>query len=84
MTARVGSVGEARALAEKQLRLHNKFGQTAGFTFPGDPGLVAGITVELAGWGFGDGKYIIKKAAHTVGGGGYTTKITLRKVLEGY
>lgn len=84
VTARVGSVGEARALAEKQLRLHNKFGQTAGFTFPGDPGLVAGITVELAGWGFGDGKYIIKKAAHTVGGGGYTTKITLRKVLEGY
>jgi len=44
-------------------------------------GLVAGVTVMLKGWGGWDGKYIVTKAVHTVGGSGYTTQISLRKVL---
>ena len=82
ITAKVKSAGEAETLAKKNLRLHNKWAQTATFTLPGDVGLVAGVTVELKGWGGWDGKYIITRAVHTVGGGGYTTQIQIRKVLN--
>ena len=77
--------GEAKALAEKKLRLHNKFTRTASFTLPGNTALVAGVTVMLEGWGGWDGKYIINQAKHTVdGSGGYTTQIVVRRALEGY
>ena len=79
--AKVGSVGEAEALARKHLRLHNKLAKTAAFTMPGDVGLVAGVTVQLKGWGGWDGKYIVMRATHTAGSGGYTTQIRIRKVL---
>lgn len=82
VSAKVGSIGEAQALAKKRLRLHNKLSKTASFTMPGDVQLVAGVTVLLEGWGGWDGKYIITRAEHTVGGNGYTTKIMLRKVLN--
>lgn len=84
ITARVGSHAEAMALAEKQLRLHNKYARTATFTLHGDPDMLAGVTVSLADWGSWDGKYIVKQAKHTVGSSGYTTVVTLRRVLEGY
>ena len=82
--ARVSSKDEAKALAEKHLRLHNKYTKSATFTMPGNPALVAGVTVMLEGWGGWDGKYIITQAKHTVSDSGYTTQIKLRRVLEGY
>jgi len=82
ITAKVRSIGEAQALAKKRLRLHNKLAKTAAFTLPGDVGLVAGVTVLLKGWGGWDGKYIVTRAEHKVDGGGYTTQIKLRKVLN--
>lgn len=84
ITAKVGSVAEAKALAEKRLRLHNKYARTATFTMIGDPDMLAGVTVLLVDWGSWDGKYIVKQAKHTVGSSGYTTAVTLRRVLEGY
>lgn len=46
----------------------------------GHPGLVAGLTVNLAGFGDFSGAYLIEKATHKVGGsGGYTTALELRK-----
>lgn len=85
ITARVADEDEAKTLAEKRLRLHNKFTRTASFAMPGNTALVAGVTVMLDGWGGWDGKYIIKQAKHTVdGSGGYKTDITVRRVLEGY
>ena len=84
ITAKVSSTAEAMTLAEKMLRKHNKYARTATFTLPGNPDIVAGVTVILEGWGPWDGKYIVKQAKHTVGGSGYTTQITLRRVLEGY
>ena len=83
-TAKVSNKDEAKTLAEKHLRLHNKYCKSATFTFPGNPALVAGVTVELKGWGAFDGKYIITQAVHTAGKSGYTTQIKLRRVLEGY
>lgn len=84
ITARVTSISEAKALAEKQLRLHNKYAQTVTFTLTGDPAILAGVTVMLEDWGAWTGKYIVKQAKHTVGESGYTTAVTLRRVLEGY
>lgn len=82
--AKVSSIAEAKKLAEKRLRLHNKHAKTASFTYPGNPDLVAGATVMLDGWGYWDGKYIVKQAVHTVSSSGYITQITVRTVLEGY
>jgi phage protein D len=82
--ARVADASEAKTLAEKNLRLHNKFTRTASFTLPGNTALVSGVTVMLEGWGGWDGKYIIKQARHTVDGSGYITQIAVRRVLEGY
>lgn len=82
--AKVSSIAEANALAEKYLRLHNKYEKTASFTMPGNPDLVAGVTVKLESWGAWNGKYIISQAKHTISSSGYTTQIQVRKVLEGY
>ena len=82
--ARVSSVAEAKELAAKNLRLRNKFERSVSFTFPGNPALVAGVTLNVSGWGLWDGRYIIKQAKHTVSGSGYTVQVKGRKVLEGY
>ncbi len=81
ITAKVSSSGEAEALAYKYLRLKNKYEYTAMFTLPGNPALVAGVTVLLTGWGAWDSKYIISEAKHALGSSGYTTQIRLRHVL---
>lgn len=84
VNAKVRDAGEAKALAEKRLRLHNKYSRTASFTLPGNPGLAAGLTVELRRFGGWNGIHLISKAKHSVGPSGYTTELTLRKVLSGY
>ena len=84
VTAKVSSIGEAEMLAAKKLRLINKYGLTAQFSFPGNPNLAAGLTVTLTGWGPWSGKYIISQAQHTAGNSGFTTQTKLRRVLEGY
>ncbi len=82
--AKVNSIAEAKTIAEKRLRLHNKYEKTATFTIPGNPDIVAGVTIILEDWGAFSGKYIVKQAKHTVSGSGYVTQIQLRRVLEGY
>lgn len=84
ISAKVYTAAEARQLAEKKLRLHNKFYMTASFTLPGSPELVSGVTVMVEGFGAWDGKYFVKQATHSVDDSGYTTKVDLRKVLNGY
>ncbi len=81
---KVGSIGEAKALAEKNLRLHNKFARTVQLTMTGDTRLLAGVNIQMEDWGGWDGKYIITQAKHSVGSSGYTTVINARRVLEGY
>jgi phage protein D len=81
---RVADEGEAKELAQKRLRLHNKFERTGSFTLPGAPSLVAGVTVTLESWGVFTGKYMVQQARHNVGASGYTTQISIRRVLRGY
>ena len=81
---RVTSVGEALSLAMRRLRHKNKGETKAEFSLAGDTRLVSGVTVDVAGWGMFDGKYIIASATHSLGGDGYRASVRLRKVLEGY
>lgn len=80
---KVSNREEARQLAMKRLRQKNKGEYTAEFSLVGDARLVAGVTVQLSGYGFFDGKYIIESAAHTPTGG-YKVNVKLRRVLEEY
>lgn len=82
--APVRSIAEAQVLAKRHLRMANQYAKTASFSMPGDPRLAAGVTVLLDGWGPWSGKYIVTQAVHRVGGGGYTTEISLRACLDGY
>lgn len=75
---------EARQLAMKRLRQKNKAEFSAEFTLVGDVRLVAGVTVDVIGYGMFDGKYIIENATHSVTGSGYTLQVKLRRILEGY
>lgn len=81
---KVSTREEARQLAMKRLREKNKSEFKASFSLAGDVRLVAGVTVELSGYGAFDGKYIIATATHSISRSGYKTDITLRRVLEGY
>ncbi|MDF2984880.1 MAG: hypothetical protein K0R50_390 [Eubacterium sp.] len=82
--AKVDSIGEAKTLAYKRLRLQNKYEKSATFTLPGNPEMTAGVTIMIEDWGAWSGKYIIKQAKHSIGSSGYTVQIQLRKTLEGY
>ena len=81
---KVKSKDEARRLAMKRLREKNKNEFQAEFALVGDVRLVAGVTVNVSGWGMFDGKYIIETAGHSVSSSGYALQIKLRRVLEGY
>lgn len=80
----VSSNEEAMELARRRLRKANKGEMTGSFKMQGDPELMSGNTVELAGWGDFDGKWSIDEAAHSVSKNGYTTSIKISKVIEGY
>lgn len=81
---RVKSTKEAERLSKKRLREKNKEATTFSITMMGDPRYLAGVTVNLSGFGKFDGKYIVTQAAHSQQQGGYDTKLELRKCLEGY
>lgn len=80
---RVSSVRAAMRLAKKRLRQENKEAVTVTMTLTGDTRFVAGVTVQLAGFGAFDGKYLITRATHSQSGG-YETTIDMRRCLEGY
>lgn len=83
--APVTSKAEAKELAAKKLRLYNKYERQMSFTYPGDPGKVAGLTFNAEGFGPWSGKYIVKQSKHIVSGsGGYTTQVIGRHTLGGY
>ena len=74
---RVENRAEAQEIAAEELRLKNDFGETATFTLPGNPGIMAGQNITLKGFGYWDGKKPIKYVKHKLGTSGYTTEIKL-------
>ena len=84
INTKVTSKKEANELAKKKLREKNKDETSASLEVVGNPYFVAGITINIKGFGLYNGKYIIQSAGHSVGNSGYTTSLSLRKVLKGY
>lgn len=82
ITAACSSIGEAEDLAQKYLRLYNKYARTCNFTVAGDPVLLAGCNLQLKDWGGFDGKYSITSAKHSVGGNGYQCTVAGRRIIE--
>ena len=80
---KVESVEEAEKLAKKKLHEKNLEEVSVSLTMLGNFALLASNTVTLKGFHSFDGKYIIKKSSHDVGSG-YTTKVDLRRVIDGY
>lgn len=79
LNARVESSAEAMRLTSSALHNANKSKDTASVDCMGHPGLVAGLTVNLADFGDFSGSYLIEKATHRLGNSGYTTALELRK-----
>jgi phage protein D len=72
------SLADAEAIAKSKLHEANKKETTGSISLMGDMRFVAGINIQISGWGKFDGKYFIEKAEHSIGGSGYTTSINLR------
>ena len=83
LVKRAQSLGEAERLAKNELRKRNKHEVTGTLTLKGSTRFVAGVTVDISGFGKYDGKYIIEGATHAISNG-YTVKADVRRVLEGY
>lgn len=81
---KVESLEEAEKLAKKKLREKNKDEIKGSMTVLGNFLLLASNTINISGWHVYDGKYIIEKATHSVGSGGYTVSIDIRRCLNGY
>ncbi len=80
---KIENEAEAERLAKKKLREKNQEEIAVSITMLGDFSLMASNTVTLSGFHRYDGKYLIVNSTHDIGSG-YTTKIELRRVLNGY
>ncbi len=79
---RVESLAQAQKVAAGILRRKNGEEITGNFGLMGDAILLAGLTVNIRGFGAFDGKYIMDEAKHAyTKAGGYTAAIKTRKVL---
>lgn len=81
LNQQVKDYAEAEKLAKNELRKKNKEEVTVSLSCMGNPECFAANTVLLSGFHTFDGKYIITKAAHSVGNS-YETKLDLRRCLE--
>jgi len=72
---------QALVKAQAALDLHNMVFVDASIEGPGNPMLMAGNQVIMAGWGAFDGSYLIETARHRVARAtGYTTSIEARRI----
>jgi phage protein D len=73
------SLDDAEAIANGKLHDANKKETTASISMIGDMRFVAGVNIQISGWGKFDGKYFVEKASHSVSmSSGYTTNLELR------
>ncbi|WP_375105305.1 phage late control D family protein [Paenibacillus sp. RS8] len=77
----VDSQSAAIRLAQKRLREKNKEAGKGMLGLMGDIRMATGLTINIKGFKRFDGKYIIESCSHSIGSGGYTTSLGIRKVL---
>lgn len=79
-----GGKGAAQRRAKAEVRDANKDKENANVEMSiGNPLIAAGMTFQLVGVGQFDGKWFIESATHDVAPM-YTTKLNIRRCLEGY
>jgi len=77
---RAENESQAEAKAKGALREKNKDKLTGSFSAIGNPLLVAGVNVEMSGFGQFSGKWTVKETGHKISAdGGYATSVSLRK-----
>ena len=78
--AKVDNVGQAKKMAESILLLSSRT-QTGRCTIKGNPKLVAGININLIGFGRLSGKVQIEESTHIIdSSGGYKTSFSFKKI----
>ena len=78
---RVESPAQAHRIVQAALRNTKNWSHAATLTLPGDPRLMAGGNVELAGFGIMDGLWSIRSAKHTLDrASGYKTELDARHI----
>ena len=81
LNTRVESPEQAKAKAKAALNHANDEATTATFNLWGNPKLVAGINVDLEGFGKLSGRYQVSRSRHDLSrGSGYATEIEVRRV----
>ncbi len=74
---------EAMKVAKKELRKKNEGEVKASLSLRGNFDLAAGVTCQVEGFGYFDGKYILTKVGHNISGA-YSCGVDIRRCLEGY
>lgn len=74
---RVENEGQARTIAKKRLSEANSREITGSITLLGDVRFLAGVNVDIVGFGMFDGKYMLESVSHKLTGG-YTTTLNLK------
>ncbi len=81
---RATSISEAKRIAKATLRKLNLRKMTGSLSLVGDTSLVAGVVINLKGFGSFDGAFIIESASHSVSTSGYVTSLSVRRVNNNY
>ena len=75
---------DAKRLAKAKLRQLNLKKVTGDMTVVGDISLLAGVVINLVGFGSFDGHFIVESSNHSVDSSGYRTHMQLRRVNSEY
>ena len=74
---RAGSQSEADDLARNRLLNANRGEVTGSLSLMGDVNLVAGVMIELSGFGMFSGKHFVNKVTHKIDSSGYIATLEL-------
>jgi len=78
---RCKSLAEAQRKAKAELRKSNRNETTGEIEMVGNLNLLAGINVDISGFGNFSGKYFVEESRHLISREGYTVSANIRKVL---
>jgi phage protein D len=80
---RCTSTAEQQAAAEAGMESRQREEDEISFAMPGAPELIAGVVVQVKGWGVFDRDYLVKESRHSIARGeGYTVELKLQKSLK--
>ncbi|MDR6952685.1 phage protein D [Ancylobacter sp. 3268] len=82
LDVRVENEEQAERLAKSKLDERNSPKYAGTLDLVGDPGVVAGVVIELTSFGKKSGKYLVKQSTHTQRRSGYTTSVEIEGLTD--